>query len=75
MALINDALTELGKYNVKYESAKSNSVSGKAWYTLSDADSGIEVNKIFKVSFLDNDDKYKRIKRLLANDTDIEDLI
>ena len=75
MGLINDALTELGKYNVKYESAKANSVSGKAWYTLSDANSGIEVSKIFKVSFLDNGDKYKKIPRLLVNDTDIEDLI
>ncbi len=74
MALINDALTEMGQYNVKYESAKANSTAGKMWYTINDANSGIEVNKIFKVSFMDNGGYYRRIPRLLPNEVIVEDL-
>lgn len=75
MSLINDAVVELGKYNVKYSSAKTSSVSDQMWYTLSDADSGINVNKVFKVSFMDNAGDYKKIPRLIYNETEIEDLI
>ena len=74
MELINDAMTDMGRYNVKYESAKTDSVSGQMWYDLSDTNSGIEVNKVFKVSFMDDDGKYRRIPRLLQNEVEIEDL-
>ena len=74
MALLNDALTDLGKYNVKYESAKTDSTSGKLWYTLSYANSGIEVNKVFKVSFMDDDGDYRQIPRLVENEIFVEDL-
>ena len=75
MALINDALTEAGKYNVKYESAKTSSVADKMWYTINDTDSGIEVSKVFKVSFMDNDDDYRQIPRITWGDITVEDLV
>ena len=53
--LINEALVELGKYATKVEYAKTNSVADQQWYTLSDSNSGIEVNKVFRCSLV-----YKR---------------
>ena len=75
MQLINDAITEMGEYNTKYETAKTSSVADQMWYTLSDTYSGIEVNKIFKVSFLDDDDNYKMIPRLVGGEIEIEDTV
>lgn len=74
MALINDALTESGKYNVKHESARTNAVSGTKWYTINDTNSGIEANKVTNVYFLDDDDKYRMIKRLVTGKTERQDL-
>ena len=75
MALINDALTDAGSLNVKYESATTSSVADKKWYAIDDTNSGIELNKINSVYFLDNDDKYRRIRRLLTSGTSEEDTI
>ncbi len=72
--LINRAQVHAGIYNVKYESAKTSSVADKMWYTLNDANSAIEVNKVFKVSFMDDDGKYRKIPRLWSGDVEIEDL-
>ena len=72
--LINRAQVQAGLYNVKYESAKANSTSGKMWYTLNDVNSAIEVNKVFKVSFMDNDGDYRMIPRLGDNEVSVEDL-
>ena len=45
--LINEALVEIGNYSTKVEYAKTNAVKDQQWYTLSDSNSGIEVNKVF----------------------------
>ena len=74
LALINDALTEAGKFNVKYESATTDSVSATKWYTINDANSGIEVNKITNVYFMDDDGYYRMIKRLVHGKTNIQDV-
>tara|TARA_R100000231_G_C5296605_1_gene156231 strand:- start:577 stop:885 length:309 start_codon:yes stop_codon:yes gene_type:complete len=63
--LINEALVELGNYSTKVEYAKVNSVLDQQWYTLSDANSGIDVNKVFRVSFMDSSGEYVKIPRLL----------
>ena len=46
--LINEALVELGKYSTKIEYAKTTTVVDQQWYTLSDNNSGLEVNKVFR---------------------------
>ena len=74
MALINDALTEAGKFNVKHESATTDATSGKKWYTINDANSGIEANKVTNLYFLDDDDKYRMVKRLVVGKTAIQDV-
>ena len=63
--LINECLVDLGKYSTKVEYAKVNSVEDKQWYTLSDANSGIDVNKVFRVDFMDSSGEYVKIPRLL----------
>jgi Flp pilus assembly secretin CpaC len=63
--LINEALVELGKYATKVEYAKTNSVADQQWYTLSDSNSGIEVNKVFRCDFMDASGEYVKIPRLL----------
>ncbi len=70
----NQAIVRAGIYNVKVESAKANLVTDKRRYTLSDANSGIEVNKIKKVSLMDTNGDYIRIPRLLDNDVVKEDV-
>ena len=72
--LINRAQVQAGLYNVKYESAKATVTADKLWYTINDANSGIEVNKIFKVSIMDSDGAYIMIPRLVANEIIKEDL-
>jgi len=63
--LINECLVDLGKYSTKVEYAKVNSVEDQQWYTLSDANSGIDVNKVFRVDFMDSSGEYVKIPRLL----------
>jgi len=63
--LINEALVEIGNYSTKVEYAKANSVADQQWYTLSDSNSGIEVNKVFRVDFMDSSGEYVKIPRLL----------
>jgi hypothetical protein len=55
MNLINEAIVELGKYATKVEYAKTNMVADQQWYTLSDANAGVEINKVFRVDFMDAD--------------------
>jgi len=74
MNLINDALVEAGMYNSKVVHAKISTVADQMWYDLGDAakdssDNVLEVNKIFKVYFMDDDGDYIQIPRLL--DTNI----
>lgn len=62
--LINDAILDIGKYNVKMEFVKTNVIKGQRWYNLSD-NSGIEVNKISDVSYMDDSGDYMKIPRLI----------
>ena len=74
MNLINEALVELGKYNTKIEYAKLTTVADQQWYTLSDTNSGIEVNKVYRVDFMDSSGDYVRIPRLLNNEVQTMDI-
>ena len=66
--LINDALLEAGLYRTKVEYAKASSVADQMFYDLSDTGSGIEVNKVFRVDFMDSDGNYIKIPRLIENE-------
>jgi len=66
--LINDALLEAGLYRTKVEYAKATTVADQQWYTLSDANSGIDVNKVFRVDFQDSAGDYIKLPRLVDNE-------
>jgi len=79
MNLINDALVEAGMYNSKVVHAKISTVADQMWYDLGDAakDSAnnmLEVNKIFKVYFMDSDGDYIQIPRLLDTNLLLTDI-
>tara|TARA_R110002020_G_scaffold13573_2_gene48754 strand:+ start:15 stop:323 length:309 start_codon:yes stop_codon:yes gene_type:complete len=74
MQLINEALVESGKYNTKIEYAKLTTVADQQWYTLSDANSGIEVNKVYRVDFMDSSGDYVKIPRLLNSEIQTMDI-
>tara|TARA_R100001082_G_scaffold111048_1_gene93052 strand:- start:975 stop:1283 length:309 start_codon:yes stop_codon:yes gene_type:complete len=74
MNLINEALVELGNYSTKVEYAKTNSVADQQWYTLSDSNSGVEINKVFRVDFMDSSGEYVKIPRLLNGEIDTMDI-
>jgi len=72
--LINEALVEIGNYSTKVEYAKTNAVKDQQWYTLSDSNSGIEVNKVFRVDFMDASGDYVKISRLLNGEIQTMDI-
>jgi len=72
--LINEALVELGKYNTKIEYAKASTVADQQWYTLSDANAGVEINKVYRVDFMDSKGDYVKIPRLLDNEISTMDI-
>ena len=77
--LINDALVEIGMYNSKTEYAKINTVADQMWYDLSDLakdSSGykLDLNKVFRIDFMDNEGDYIRIPRLLDKNVTMSDL-
>ncbi len=72
--LINEALVELGKYNTKIEQAKASTVADQQWYTLSDANAGVEINKVYRVDFMDSKGDYVKIPRLLDNEISTMDI-
>ena len=74
MNIINEAIVELGKYGTKIEYAKATTVADQMWYTLSDTNAGIEVNKVFRVDFMDASSDYVKIPRLLNNEIQTMDL-
>jgi hypothetical protein len=74
MNLINEAIVELGKYATKVEYAKTNMVADQQWYTLSDANAGVEINKVFRVDFMDADGTYVKIPRLVDNEIPTMDI-
>ena len=81
MNLINDALVEAGVYNSKIVRAKISTTADQMWYNLRDvakdsSNNVLEVNKIFKVYFMDNDGDYIQIPRLINTNillTDVTD--
>ena len=72
--LINEALVELGKYNSKIEYAKTTTVADQQWYTLSDTNSGVDINKVYRVDFMDSSGDYVKIPRLLNNEVQTMDI-
>ena len=72
--LINEALVELGKYNTKIEYAKLSTVADQQWYTLSDSNSGVEINKVYRVDFMDSAGDYTKIPRLINNEIQTTDI-
>ena len=72
--LINEALVELGKYNTKIEYAKLSTVSDQQWYTLSDANAGVEINKVYRLDFMDSAGDYTKIPRLINNEIQTTDI-
>jgi len=70
--LINEALIDLGQYNLKTEYAKTNLVDGQMWYGLDD-DREITVNKVFRCSILNSDSEYIKIPRLVNQEVKVTD--
>jgi hypothetical protein len=70
--LINEALIDLGQYNLKTEYAKTNLVNGQMWYGLDD-DRDVTVNKVYRCSVLNSDGEYIKIPRLVNQETKITD--
>ena len=66
--LINDALVEVGMYNSKTEYAKITTVADQMWYDLSDVGSDIDINKVFRVDFMDSAGDYIKVPRLIDNE-------
>jgi|TARA_R110000824_G_scaffold2912_8_gene13273 hypothetical protein len=79
MSLINDALVEAGTYSNKTMSAKVNVVADQMFYNISDSatDSSsntLELNKVYRVDFMDSDGDYIKIPRLLDGETLVSDI-
>jgi len=72
--LINEALVELGKYNTKIEYAKLTTVADQQWYTLSDTNAGVEINKVYRLDFMDSAGDYTKIPRLVNNEIQTTDI-
>tara|TARA_A100001011_G_C14287045_1_gene834311 strand:- start:1891 stop:2199 length:309 start_codon:yes stop_codon:yes gene_type:complete len=72
--LINEALVELGKYNTKIEYAKLSTVADQQWYTLSDTNAGVEINKVYRLDFMDSAGDYTKIPRLVNNEIQTTDI-
>ena len=70
--LINQGLSDMGRYSTKREYGKTNLVNSQLWYGLDD-DRDITVNKVFRVSILNSDGEYIQIPRLLNQETKITD--
>ena len=78
MSLVNDALVELGMYNSKVSTAKLSTTANQMYYSLKDAakDSSnniLEVNKVFKVYFMDDNGDYMQIPRLIDTNVILTD--
>ncbi len=72
VSLINEALIDLGQYNLKTEYAKTNLVNGQMWYGLDD-DRDVTVNKVYRCSILNSDGEYIQVPRLVNQETKITD--
>ena len=65
--LLNDGILELGKHNTKVEYDKVSSIEDQMWYDISDV-SGMDINSIFRISYMDSGGDYVKIPRLLSNE-------
>ena len=74
MNLVNEAIVELGKYATKVEYAKATTVADQQWYTLSDSNAGVEINKVFRVDFMDASGDYVKIQRIINNEKPTMDI-
>ena len=74
MNLINEAIVELGKYATKIEYAKATTVADQQWYTLSGSNAGVEINKVFRVDFMDSSGDYVKIPRLVSGEIPTMDI-
>ena len=70
--LVNQGLSDMGKYSTKMEYGKTNLVNDQLWYGLDD-DRDITVNKVFRVSILNSDSEYIKIARLSNQEIKITD--
>ena len=68
--LINEALVDLGQYNLKTEYAKADLAHNQLWYGLAD-DRAVTINKVFRCSVLNDAGEYIRIPRLSNQDIKI----
>ncbi len=68
--LINEALVDLGQYNLKTEYAKADLAHNQLWYGLAD-DRAVTINKVFRCSVLNDSGEYIRIPRLSTQDIKI----
>lgn len=79
MSLINDALVECGLYSNKSMVAKIDVEKNKTYYDLSDSGNdssgnALELNKVYRVDFIDNSGDYIKIPRLLNGETLVSDI-
>ena len=70
MSLVNDAITEMGEYSMKSQSAKITLAANQMFYDIGDGatDSSSEkmgINKIYRVEIMDNEGDYIQIPRVL----------
>ena len=74
LSLLNDALVEAGLYSTKSMTAKVDVTADKMFYALDDSakdasNNSLELNKIYRVDFMDDDGDYIKIPRLLDGET------
>ena len=72
MNLINEALVDLGQYDLKTEYAKADLNNGQMWYGLAD-DRAVTINKVYRCSILTDEGEYIRIPRLLQQEIPLTD--
>ena len=79
LSLLNDALVEAGLYSTKTMSSKIDVTADKMFYDLSDSakdadNNTLEMNKIYRVDFMDDDGDYIKIPRLLNGEVLVFDI-
>ena len=79
LSLLNDALVEAGLYSTKTMSSKIDVTADKMFYDLSDSakdadNNTLEMNKIYRVDFMDDDGDYIKIPRLLDGEVLVFDI-
>jgi len=70
--LVNQGLSDMGRYATKMEYGKTDLIHNQLWYGLDD-DRDITVNKVFRVSILNSDDEYIQVPRLTNQEIKITD--